>query len=248
MANSFYESFNGGTGALGHVWGGGADTSVGGQITLRGHSGAMEHPSGSASGHGYGQYTVTAKVEGNQVGPAALLWPADDRWPGNEMDFVEVLPDGTSYGTAHHGNFGHDWYDAKMYGGNDESGVHTYGIDWQADHVSFSVDGRDAGTVWMNTKDAAHGGTNVVFGAMNKNDATSITVYDMSYTPSGGGSFVQAPAQAAVYEQPAVPAQAAPQEQQASVPAPATLSGPTDWNALAAQVLANYEATGSWFI
>jgi hypothetical protein len=38
----------------------------------------------------------------------------------------------------------------------------------------------------MDTKDAAHGGSNVVFGVMNKNDATSITVYDMSYTPSSG--------------------------------------------------------------
>jgi beta-glucanase (GH16 family) len=189
LAESFYESFDNGTGALTHRWAGDIDTSVSGQITLRGNSGVMERPSGSDAGHGYGQYTVTAKVEGDEVGPAALLWPSDDKWPGNELDFVEVLPDGTSYGTAHHGNNGYDWYDARMYRGNDESQVHTYGIDWQADRVAFSVDGRDAGTVWMNTKDAAHGGSNVVFGVMNKNDDTSITVYDMSYTPSGGGDW-----------------------------------------------------------
>ena len=47
------------------------------------------------------------------------------------------------------------------------------------------MDGRGAGTVWMDTKDAAHGGTNVVFAVMNKNDDTSITVYDMSYSPFG---------------------------------------------------------------
>ena len=63
--------------------------------------------------------------------------------------------------------------------------MHTYGIQWRPDHVAFSVDGRDAGTVWMDSKDAAHGGTNVVFGAMNMNDDTSITVYDMSYSPWG---------------------------------------------------------------
>ena len=186
MANSFYESFDNGTGALGNVWGNGLDTSVKGQITLNGSSGgAMQHASGASAGFGYGDFTVTAEVEGNQVGPAALLWPADDRWPGNEFDFVEVLPDGTSYGTAH-ADKGGNWYDARMYWGNDEGGVHTYGIQWRPDHVAFSVDGRDAGTVWMNTQDAAHGGTNVVFGAMNKSDATSITVYDMSYTPNGG--------------------------------------------------------------
>ncbi|MBD0273763.1 MAG: hypothetical protein ICV73_17775, partial [Acetobacteraceae bacterium] len=82
MASSFYESFDNGTGQLNHHWAGSIDTSVKGQITLRGNSGVMEKPSGSDAGHGYGQYTVTAKVEGNQVGPAALLWPADDRWPG----------------------------------------------------------------------------------------------------------------------------------------------------------------------
>jgi beta-glucanase (GH16 family) len=185
LANSFYESFDSGTGALSHVWGNGLDTSVKGQITLNGSSGgAMQHASGAHAGFGYGSYTVTAKVEGNAVGPAALLWPADDRWPGTELDFVEVLPNGTAYGTAHNGNNGYDWYEAEMYG-VDESQVHTYGIDWHPDRVEFSVDGRGAGTVWMDTKDAAHGGSNVVFGAMNMNDDTSITVYDMSYSPWG---------------------------------------------------------------
>ncbi len=47
------------------------------------------------------------------------------------------------------------------------------------------MDGHHAGTVWMDTKDAAHGGANVVFGIMNMNHDTSITVYDMSYSPWG---------------------------------------------------------------
>lgn len=242
MANSFYESFDNGTGALNHLWSGSVDTSVKGQITLGGYSGVMQRPWGSDSGFGYGQYYVTAKVEGNEVGPAALLWPSNDRWPGTEIDFVEVLPNGTAYGTAHHGNNGYDWYEAKMYN-VDEGQTHTYGINWQADRVSFTVDGRDAGTVWMNTKDAANGGSNVVFGAMNKNNDTSITVYDMSYTPSGGGSSGSAAVQAAPQE---AAVQAAPwEETQASAPAP---SAEIDWNALAAQVMANYEATGYWFI
>ncbi len=232
MADSFFESFNNGTGALTHHWAGTIDTSVSGQVTLRGTSGVMERPWGRDAGHGYGQYYVTAKVEGNQVGPAALLWPSDDKWPGTEMDFVEVLSDGTAYGTAHHGNFGWDEYKAHMYWGTDESQVHTYGINWQADRVSFTVDGRDAGTVWQDTRDAEHGGSNVVFGLMNKNNNTSITVYDMSYTPNGGGAPAPAAQPAAVQAQP-------------SAPAP---SGAIDWNALAAQMVANYEATGSWFI
>ena len=185
MADSFYESFDNGTGALTHHWSGHVDTSVGGQITLGGYSGVMEWPGGSGAGHGYGQYYVTAKVEGDQVGPAALLWPSNDQWPGTELDFVEVLSDGTAYGTAHKDNNGYDWYEAHMFWGLDESQPHTYGINWQADRVSFSVDGRDAGTVWMDTRDAAHGGSNVSFAVMNRNDNTSITVYDMSYSPWG---------------------------------------------------------------
>ena len=184
MANSFHESFDNGTGALSNVWGNGLDTGVKGQITLNGsNGGAMQHASGASAGFGYGDFTVTAKVEGNQVGPAALLWPADDKWPGNEFDFVEVLPDGTSYGTAH-ADKGGNWYEAKTYNVN-EGGVHTYGIQWRPDHVAFSVDGRDAGTVWVDSKDAAHGGSNVVFGVLNQNDHTSITVYDMDYSPWG---------------------------------------------------------------
>ena len=184
MSGSFYETFDNGAGALDHHWAGDVDTSVSGQITLRGHSGVMEFPSGSDVGHGYGKFTVTAKVEGDQVGPAVLLWPSDDKWPGTELDFVEVLRDGTAYGTAHKDGGGHDWYSSAMYHGLDESRVHTYGIDWQADRVTFSVDGEDVRTVWMDTKDAAHGGSDVVFGAMNMNNATSVTVYDMAYTPN----------------------------------------------------------------
>jgi len=112
LADSFYESFDNGTGALGNAWGNGLDTSVKGQITLDGsHGGLMQHASGANAGFGYGSYTLPAKVEGDQVGPAALLWPSDDRWPGTEIDFVEVLPNGTAYGTAHNGNNGYDWYE-----------------------------------------------------------------------------------------------------------------------------------------
>jgi beta-glucanase (GH16 family) len=189
LADSFYESFDNGTGALTHNWSGNIDTSVSGQITLDGYSGVMQQPSGSGSGYGYGQYYVTAKLEGDGVGPAALLWPSNDKWPGTELDFVEVLDNGTAYGCAHRDGGGFDTYESRMYGGLDESGVHTYGINWQADKVTFSVDGQDAGTVWMDTDDAANGGTNLVFALMNTSEDTSMTVYDLSYTASGSSTW-----------------------------------------------------------
>ena len=176
------ETFDNGTGQLDHLWSGEVDTSVPGQVTLGGYTGVMERASGAEAGHGFGKYTVTAEVEGDQVGAAALLWPADNKWPGTELNFVEVLADGTAYGTAHRDE-GYDWYQSVMYG-VDESEVHTYGIDWQADGVTYSVDGRDVGRVETSTADAANGGVNSVFGLMNMNPATTITVYDMTYTPN----------------------------------------------------------------
>ena len=177
------ETFNNGTGALNHLWSGDVDTSVPGQITLRDHSGVMQFPGGAGEGFGFGKYTATVEVEGNAVGAAALLWPSDNEWPGTEMNFVEVLNDGTAYGTAHR-DLGYDWYQSTKYAGLDESQVHTYGIDWQADGVTYSVDGVDVGRVEMDSADAANGGANSVFGMMNMNPGTSLTVYDLSYTPS----------------------------------------------------------------
>ncbi len=97
----FNESFDDGIGALSHNWAGAIDTSVPGEITLRGRAGTMEFPAGREAGHGYGTYTVEAKLDGDTQGPAVLLWPGDDSWPGQEIDIVESLGDGRQYGTLH---------------------------------------------------------------------------------------------------------------------------------------------------
>ncbi len=249
MADSFYESFDNGTGALTHNWAGNIDTSVPGQITLRGHSGVIEFPGGKDAGHGFGQYYATAKLEGDQfgygAGPAVLLWPSDDRWPGTELDFVEVRPDGTAFGTAHRNDNGGDWYRAFNYGGLDESQIHTYGINWQADRVSFSVDGRDVETVWMDTRDAAHGGVNNVIGVMNLNDSTSVTLYDVSYTPSGGES---SPSRPSTDEGEQATTEAVSREQEPSTAAASEQSGPTDWSGAEGETVASNEANDSWFM
>lgn len=230
----FYESFDNGVGALSHAWGN-VDTSVRGQVTLTGNSGMMERPWGADAGHGYGTYTVTAALHGDQVGSAALLWPANDRWPGAEMDFAEIYG-GQVYGTMHWNSGGGDSYSAAIYNGVDESKPHTYSIDWQPGKVTLAVDGRVYGSFTDHVgADHAHGGVNSVMGANNINGNASITVYDMSYTASGGGgSYVAAPATTSGTSAPAAAAPAA--------------DAPIDWNALAAQVYANYLETGQWFI
>ncbi|TDH59128.1 glycosyl hydrolase family protein [Dankookia rubra] len=188
MSSYFSESFNNGVGALNHTWGNGIDTSVRGQVTVSGNSGIMENPWGSAAGHGYGTYSITLSMSGHAPGPAALLWPGNDKWPGPEYDLAEFIG-GRPYGTMHFkGSDGNDVYGSIYYNGVDESKVHTYTLDWQPGRLTFSVDGKVYGGFSDNVgRDFDHGGINEVFSIMNRGGGTSITVYDLSYSPSGGG-------------------------------------------------------------
>jgi len=99
----FYEGFDNGVGALHHTWNSGNIETGGGQLTLHGDAGAMQQPWGKDAGQGYGYYEVTAKMSADVQGPAALLWPGDDKWPGPEYDIVEVI-NGHPYGTVHWNN------------------------------------------------------------------------------------------------------------------------------------------------
>jgi hypothetical protein len=187
MSSYFSESFDNGIGALNHTWGNGIDTSVRGQVTVSGNSGIMENPWGAAAGHGYGTYSITASMSGHAEGPAALLWPGNDKWPGPEYDLAEFIG-GRPYGTMHFNGNGSDVYGSVYYNGVDESKVHTYTLDWQPGSLTFSVDGHVYGGFSDNVgRDYDHGGINEVFSIMNRGNGTSITVYDISYSPSGGG-------------------------------------------------------------
>lgn len=184
----FFESFDNGVGMFTHGWGNGIDTSTPGQVTISGNSGMMERPWSADSGTGYGTYTVTASLQGDEAGPAILLWPADDVWPGGEFDIAEIV-NGTVYGVTHaKGSGGWDEYESVYYNGVDESEVHTYTLDWQPGSITYSVDGKVYGTVEGDIvgKDYDDGGVNVVFSAMNRNANTSVTVYDVSYTAYNG--------------------------------------------------------------
>ena len=152
------------------------------------------------------------------------------------MDFAEIYG-GQVYGTMHWNNgSGGDSYSAVIYNGVDPSQAHTYSIDWEPGSVTFAVDGHTYGTLTNNVSpDAAHGGVNSTLGANNTSYGTSVTVYDVSYSASGAGASVAAVA---------APADTS----SASVAVAASTDGATDWNAIAAQVYANFEATGHWFI
>ena len=242
--NALSESFDNGTGAIGNAWN--VDTSVKGQVTLSGGA-LMEWASGRDAGHGYGTYTITAKLDGNQPGSAILLWPGDDKWPGQEIDIVETTPDGSGrqYGALHWNNNGSDAFTTRIFDGVQGGVSHDYQLVWEPGRITYKVDGVEKGVVTENVPaDFDHGGMNNVIGFLNNNPSTSLTVSHVDFTPLSGGAATAAAAPVAFFQAPAPAQPAAP----APAPAPAAQSGPIDWNALAAQATANHDATGAWFI
>ena len=181
----FHESFDNGRGALNHTWGS-PDTSVPGQVTLTGHVGMMQFPGGNSAGQGYGTYTFNAKINGSEPGPAILLWPGDDRWPGQEIDIVEVLHDGRHYGVVHWDGGGWDSYESVMFNGVRGGAFHEYQVVWEPGRITFKVDGVTYGAVTENVPaDYDAGGMNNVISLMNRNPNTSVTVLDVDYKPLG---------------------------------------------------------------
>lgn len=257
--DSVHISFdNGDFGSIGNVFN--VDTSISGQVTLGGDGAAMmEWATGADAGHGYGTYTVVAKVDGNQPGPAILLWPSDNLWPGHEIDMMEITPDGSGrqYGALHWDGGGYDSYDARIHDGVAGGSWHTYQAVWEPGKLTMSVDGKVTSVFTDHVPaDAAHGGGNVTIGAMNINPNTSVTIDDVRYDPLYADAPAATTASAPVETwQPdtSVPTTdaVATVDAAAAVGVAAdvtTTGGATDWDALAAQVTANHAATGSWFI
>ncbi len=181
-----HESFDDGIGALSHHWAGDIDTSVPGEITLTGLAGAMQFPGGASAGQGYGTYTVEAKLEGGEHGPAILLWPGDDRWPGQEIDVVEILSGGRQYGTVHWDGGGWDEYESVFFDGVRGGEFHEYQVVWEPDRITYKVDGQEYGAVTQNVPaDYDAGGVNNVVGVMNSSPDTSLTVRSIDYQPLG---------------------------------------------------------------
>ncbi|MBL6458698.1 family 16 glycosylhydrolase [Belnapia sp. T6] len=246
----FHETFDNGSGALSHHWGNAVDTSIPGQITLTGTSGTMEFPGGPTAGHGYGTYTVDAKLDGSEAGPAVLLWPGDDQWPGQEIDVVEMLG-GRQYGTLHWSNGGSDAYESRFFDGVSNGEFHQYQVVWEPGRLTYKVDGAVQGVLTDNVPlDHDAGGINNAISVMNSSDSTSLTVRSVDYQPLGGTGSAEV-----VQPQPATVdhlVQAPVSDPGLDQPSPAAAAGspdaPVDWNAIAALVMANYEATGSWHL
>jgi beta-glucanase (GH16 family) len=291
--DALHITFDDGFGSIGNAWN--VDTSVRGEVKLAGNSAMMEWAVGRDAGHGYGTYTINAKAEGTEPGAAIIFWPGDNQWPGQEIDLLEITPDGSGrqYGTVHWNDGGRDAYEAQIYDGVYGGVFHDYTMVWEAGRITFKVDGAEKAVFTDNVPvDFANGGMNNTIGFLNNNANTSITVRDVTYTPLGGSAPAYTAPQAApldeqsLYAAPVAAAtadawqaadEAEPAEAQAAwetnewqadeyiQPAETQVEwtadawqgdprfqpgsdGVIDWDGLAAQVMANYEATGTWFV
>jgi hypothetical protein len=227
-----HESFDNGIGVFTDNWN--VDASVPGQVTLRGTSGLMQQATSTSSGQGYGTYTITAKLEGNMPGPAIILWPGDNHWPGQEINLAEVTNDGTGriYGALHWDDNG-DHAVTQIYDGIKTGVFHDFTLVWAPGHMTYLVDGVQQWEVTQYVpKDYDNGGMNNVVGWLNTNYNTSMTVTQVDYVPLGVTGSTP------VVETPTAPGTTTP-----TAPAPATI----DWAALAAQAEANFLATGHWY-
>jgi hypothetical protein len=242
------ESFDNGIGVFTDNWN--VDASVPGQVTLRGTSGLMQQAVSTSSGQGYGTYTINAKFEGNMPGPAIILWPGDNKWPGQEINLAEVTNDGTGriYGALHWNDNG-DHAVTDIYEGVLTGVFHEFKLIWEPDHLTYLVDGvKQAEFTQYVPMDYDHGGMNNVIGWLNTNPATSMTVTDVDYVPLGvAGTPVAelppiAPTPAPVPTAPVVTPVVTPVTTPVATPAAAI-----DWDALGAQAAANFAATGHWY-
>lgn len=190
-----HESFDNGLGLFSRAWGPGVDTSVDGQLTLWTSaqdidSGAMMPPTGAQAGFGYGLYEFTLDTKGT-VGIYALLWPGTDKWPGPELDILEIDYNGNGVATIHYDdNGGNGWAPYELVG-VDVTQVHTYGLEWQAGQLTGYVDGQEIWTTGDNVpEDYAHGGENLTPGVGSQTwwnggslgGENFITIYDFTYS------------------------------------------------------------------
>jgi beta-glucanase (GH16 family) len=128
---------------------------------------------------------ATAKLEGSEAGPAILLWPGNDQWPGQEIDMAEIL-NGQQYGTVHSNDGGHDTYQSAFFHGVQSDEFHQYQVVWEPGFLTYKVDGAEVGAITENVpRDYDDGGMNNVMSVMNTSDNTSVTVQSIDYQPLG---------------------------------------------------------------
>ena len=163
----------------------------------------MVSPNGINSadyGFGNGLFEFRAKFYGDNIGersgPAIILWPADDVWPGTEIDLGELMGDGTFYMAIHWKEndgsaLGQDRalifaaVDNPIIGpGFNHRDWHTYAARLATDRIILYIDGLVLASNTSNpAPDFAHGGVNHTVGLQNGSSTTKLECDWIRWTP-----------------------------------------------------------------
>lgn len=102
----------------------------------------------------YGLYEVRARVDKNtSYNTAVLLWPKSEKWPeGGEIDISEIFARDNATRMGSFAHWGSDNQQVYHFENADFTQWHTFGVDWQADHLTYYLDGRE---IWRVTKPEA---------------------------------------------------------------------------------------------
>jgi hypothetical protein len=195
-AGAVFEGFDDGFGLLGHAWQSGdgvkayVDSGVVKIDGTRNGAGLMQFPGGRDACFGNGLFEIRSKLKGDDTGdnsgPANVLWPSDDVWPGSEVDIGEIDRSGRVYMATHwKRDDGGDGY--RLFyvdDGFDQYQFHTYAAFLQTDKITYLVDGKVIGEDTEHpAPDAAHGGVNHCLGIMNRSSGTGIEADWVRWTP-----------------------------------------------------------------
>lgn len=190
-------------------WGNSDDFSfANGALTLTSYAsegwaavGFMQADFGATSGQGYGLYSATFSLNaGEGVGICIVMWPANNVWPGPEIDLAEDWSDPTRQtgnATIHWAGAGNtNQYQTYQFSANMTQPTHV-AMDWEPGSLTFYVNGVE---VFQYTgpnvpKDAAQGGVNESFGAevtaaggAPVSNSVSLHLYSMSYATYNGST------------------------------------------------------------
>jgi hypothetical protein len=192
--NVWYEDFSSNTkGQLTQAWGETSKISfANGEMKLAGSSagvGVQMLCNGADKNFGNGYYEIRAKMTGglgSGSGPALVLWPSSNVWPGPEIDIAEINAGGQTYYTVHYRDS--NGQDQAVYtvlpNGHDYTVYHTYGALIQNTKTTFYLDGKPVGSDTSHpAPDFLNGGENHSIGVMNRSIETTVTVDWMRFTP-----------------------------------------------------------------
>jgi hypothetical protein len=194
VSPTYAEEFTTGWGSWYHNWQSeeGIQQTGRGTILIGGSSssgsGIMSEPPGNpASGFGDGLYQIRARMEGPGLGsgsgPALVLWPADDRWPGPEIDIGEIGGGGDLYMATHWNNNGQDAYNIYSAPGVDWRQWHEYAARLETNRITYYVDGRQIGVETQHpAPEYGEGGVNHIPSVMNRSSETMLEVDYFRFT------------------------------------------------------------------